>query len=527
MFTGRYVVHPFLLALYPIIFLYAHNIDLYLGTTFLRPAIISLGLTTMLWLLLVLFTGSARRAGVILSTFILGFFTYGHINALLGDFSISFGDYFIGKSKLTLGALAVVTLGVAIFIAKSNKTWKPQTGLLNLVAIALFVFPVIKIVGHENPDPELWRTGTVPLFDDSLTAVRPDVPNIYYIILDGYTRQDILTDVFGYDNADFMDALASRGFYIAKNSYSNYSQTILSLGSALNMNYIKDDWINSTGEFARDRAPLMRAIRENAVVRQLGEHDYQFVALTSGYWGVDIPNADLNPRASPALSEFELILLDSTPVLDVLYTLGLFDPWSLHAKRIEFIWDQLGEATAPGGPKFVFAHVIAPHPPFVFDADGTWIDFRKTRRFRTFTYVDGIHSGNNTAVYKTKYLAQLKYVNGRVISAIDAILANSEKPPVIVIQGDHGSSSRFNPNLSNPDRAKIKERHAILNAYLLPAADNGMLYESLTPVNSFRVIFNQYFGYNLPLLPDQVLYSSWLDPFDFEDVTDSLDEEIQ
>lgn len=77
---------------------------------------------------------------------------------------------------------------------------------------------------------------------------------------------------------------------------------------------------------------------------------------------------------------------------------------------------------------------------------------------------------------------------------IDAILAKSSVPPIIVLQGDHA------PQLLTEGYNK----HKILNAYYLPDGNVDWLYPTITPVNTFRVILDEYFGEELPLLPDNI-----------------------
>jgi hypothetical protein len=73
---------------------------------------------------------------------------------------------------------------------------------------------------------------------------------------------------------------------------------------------------------------------------------------------------------------------------------------------------------------------------------------------------------------------------------------DSRIPPVIIVQGDHGPL----PDLTE----EPSQRLPILNAYYLPGVEmDSMLYPSISPVNSFRVVLNSYFGQNLPLLEDQ------------------------
>ena len=67
---------------------------------------------------------------------------------------------------------------------------------------------------------------------------------------------------------------------------------------------------------------------------------------------------------------------------------------------------------------------------------------------------------------------------------------------MIIIQGDHGLDT--------------EARMAILNAYYLPGDGAKMLYPTITPVNSFRVVFNAYFGQEYPILPDTSLYSDMM-----------------
>jgi hypothetical protein len=101
---------------------------------------------------------------------------------------------------------------------------------------------------------------------------------------------------------------------------------------------------------------------------------------------------------------------------------------------------------------------------------------------------------------------------------IDTILENSASPPIIIIQGDHGSGMYFS-NVSKDDSC-LKERASILNAYYLPGLADNPLYETITPVNSFRIIFNQYFGTHFPTLEDRVYYSSVKGFYEFLDVTE-------
>jgi hypothetical protein len=149
------------------------------------------------------------------------------------------------------------------------------------------------------------------------------------------------------------------------------------------------------------------------------------------------------------------------------------------------------------GPKFVFAHVLLPHVPLVFRADGSI-----TTDDRYFRETFDQPTSNEYLI--DGYKNQVEYINQRMLSIVEAIIKNSARPPVIIIQGDHG--------------LLYYDHFPILNAYYLPEGGSQKLYPSITPVNSFAVVFNQYFGAQLSLLPDNSYSSLYSRPYDFKAV---------
>jgi hypothetical protein len=149
----------------------------------------------------------------------------------------------------------------------------------------------------------------------------------------------------------------------------------------------------------------------------------------------------------------------------------------------------------------IFAHIISPHPPFVFDARGRPVVPRQG-----YSLNDGDEFRGTLDEYLVGYAMQVQFVNQKLEQVIDAILANSPTPPVIILQGDHGPGSHL--NWSSPEQSCLWERASILNAYYLPGGGESGLYPSISPVNTFRVVLNAYFGANLPLLPDLTYFTS-------------------
>lgn len=363
----------------------------------------------------------------------------------------------------------------------------------------------------------------------SVTEVRKDLdrssshPDIYYIILDGYASSSILEEVYDYDNGPFLDHLTSLGFHVTADSRANYCQTAFSLASSLSMQYL-DSLAERVGSDYQRLAPLLSAVHNNELFAFLKEHGYVTVVFATGWSMTDIRGADvhISPRWTP--DEFQTAVLDMALLPFVMDQVGGVDEYDLHRQRILYGFDHLADFTQEEAPVFVFAHMMIPHPPFVFGPDGeeTNPDYpyslhdassliRKKRLARD-GYVDG-------------HRDQLVFANSKVQSALEAIISRSKEPPVIILQSDHGPGSLLNKE--DLYSTYLRERMSILYAYFLPDGGDAQLYEEITPVNTFRVVLNSYFGTDLALLEDESYFSTWSHPYAFIDVTDEVAAEVE
>lgn len=475
-------LHPLLFGLFPILSLLGHNIIEVAPADSLRAILSAVLVLGLLWLLTRAITRwSWSRVGLVVSLFALLFFSYGHVYALVEGASLlglRFGRH-----------LFLVPFWLAIFLAGIRgiaRIGDPATltRTLNFIGVALLVFPLFQIGSHEYTTLRSRARSQAPAPGQTDGAPQPD---IYYIILDAYTRDDTLLEVFGYDNTPFLEALEERGFYIPQCTRSNYVRTYLSISSSLNMDYVQ--------AFAPYHGPgeLTAMIKDSAVRRYLTARGYSIVAFDPGYFRTRWPDADLWLRYENrsgglrTINEYEAQLVETTALsflLDANLVLGgsplgfIYETTRVEKyNRVEFIFDTLEDMPEVPGPKFVWVHVPAPHGPYVFTAKGSisW-------------------APEDTP---TGYRDQVVYLNQRVLDAVDAILARSEVPPIIVIQGDHGSELTLN------DARRLN----VLNAYLVPAESRARLYPTITPVNTFRLIFDEAFGEDFGLLPDVSYYS--------------------
>jgi hypothetical protein len=516
---GRWVVHPFLLSIYPILALFAQNAREVRAVDPLRVGAISLVCTAILWLALSLLCRDWRKAGLITSAIVAAFFTFETIpTALKVQFWRVCRFWAIPDVQdvppwLTLICEAALLIGLAYVVVVKVRNTEAPTAFLNVFTALLIVIPVYGVVSVKASGPALRpprRPTAFPL------GPRPAaLPDIYYIILDGYARSDVMKSYFGYDNTPFLDRLKEKGFYVASHSIANYCQTPLSLSASLNAAYL-DDLVKGLG---KDQTELSGLIGDSNVMASLRPLGYKFVTFATGYDPTEHPSADVYLSPHPYASGFERLVIDGTPLAVVWPSAARSNPVTRSRERTQYLLEQIAEITKNPAPTFTLAHVFCPHPPFVFGENGEDVSVR----FRKYTLTGGDRVRGrfrNPADFSLAYRGQSVFITERIEQAILSILAKSPEPPIIILQSDHGSE--LNLDMHDVNNSDLKERMSILNAFYFPGKRYGALYEGISPVNAFRVVFNTYFGANLELLPDRSFFSTWDEPYRFVDVTQAV-----
>jgi hypothetical protein len=490
----RFPLHPFLFAIYPILALLAFNISEVDYSSGFRPLVLSILVAGLLVLILYLFYHDWKRAALISTIILILFFSYGHLYLLLKGVEVS-GIYLFRHR--TLVPIWIILTAIAIWWASRKSTnITSMTYTLNVVGLFLLIFPIIQLVSFfvQSESSQASAEQNTSVLDLKLSSQPPD---IYYIILDGYGRSDILKNEYDYDNSDFLNSLKKLGFFITDCAQSNYAQTQISLASSLNFNYL-DALSNHFVPGSEDRTGLDALIHHGLVRQSLEKAGYKTVAFATGFLATELSDADyfLGPQRSLGeLNEFESLLMETTfaRLLQDGNSFGMQNSGSeLYRKRTLFALDKLDKLSYIKGPKFVFVHLVIPHPPYVFGPTGGPVEAADVGTTKT-------QQG------ASHYRDQAIYISSRMKEIVPRIIANSTTPPIIVIQGDHG------PTVASRPRSRMSN----LNVYLLPGAETS-LYPTITPVNTFRVIFNNYFGQNLQYLDDVSLYSDYEDPFNFK-----------
>lgn len=527
--------YPFAFGCFPLFSLYVNNADKLRVQEVVGVVLIVLVLTAVLIIILKQVVRQPHKAALLVSMFWLVFFSYEHVINAVGYILNAIG-LFEKMHFLLRGNLADIfwlsLWGILLFlmifsVLKYRKDLAFVGRLFNVLGAGVLgaVFLNWSLVNFRQPHDEIKnyiRAWQQYVAAESLVEIAPQsdrLPDIYYIIMDGLGRADVLEEYYQVDTEAFTSALEDMGFYIADASYANYHWTLFSIASSLNFMYL-DDLAAAMGPDTLSLTPPEAMIENNRLFAQLKLQDYQIITFADGYAPIDITSGDV--YFSPSrwmLNAFQNEVFNTTPLPALFRALALRSPYDLHREHVLFALDHLADMSSHAGPKLVFAHIIAPHPPFVFDAQGAAV-----QPTANFSLLDGsqFQESASRQEYIHGYREQTAYVLERLRLEVERILAQSERPVVMVIQADHGPGAYW--DIRSAENTDLHERMAIFNAYYFSDGNYAALYPEITPVNSFRVVLNAYLNTTLELLPDRNYFFSLTNPYLLMDVTDELND---
>jgi hypothetical protein len=422
--------------------------------------------------------GDAHRGGILAALWVLAF--------LSGE-----------NPAMTLAIVAMTALLFAerYLLAKRPQfiPW-PRIGLIVSRLVIIFALAVviqavqmgslagaIRSITHETA---LRPTPASPLPG----AVDPD---IYVLLLDGHTRADVLGEVFGRDGDALTTALTADGFVVAPHSRANYTQTGETLPSLLNQAHLRDI-PRMAGLLAgtEDEVPgavVRNAINDNATSTFLHDRGYEIDAISAGFEQVVLREAD-HFVDTGQVNEFELTVLKQSVVGHILERVAPDAISAQQRDRIRGVFDAFAAAPSWVGdrPRFVFAHVPSPHPPWVFHADGS----PRTVSFRDEWLMETpATTGLTDAELKVGYADQVADVDRRLLETVprlEAAIAARGRPAVVVLFSDHGS-------WIGADDGDIRLRFK--NLLAVWSTDGAVSVEpNLTLVNLFPSLFAQLYG---------------------------------
>lgn len=492
---ARRAYYPALFVLYPALFLFAHNIEETAFEALLLPMALTALVAGMVGLAARLAVRDRRKAALLTFISLFAIFSYGHAMNILSGIK---GFPAAVPVAASIGAWIGVAVVLGFFVVRAKRPLTGLTSFLNLSVAILVVLALVQVAGFYlrpllAPRPE--KSPMAGLKLDAAAARREGGrPDIYYLIFDRYGAGRTLRDYFDFDNSEFLGYLKSKGFYVAGNSHCNYVGTSLSLASSLNMEYL--DFLTKKGPVKK--SVITRMVQDYEVWRLLRSAGYRFIHFGDWYEPTRINrNADLNFRSGGMIdlsSDFARKFLETTLARPFFRDSVMA---STTSDQLLEKFSRLAEISGTPGPKFVFAHILLPHHPFLFGPNGE----------------NAMNGDAPSRFQDRKYIDQLRFTNTKIRELVDAILAKSERDPIIILQSDEGPGDeekplnllrRFTGNNRYALNARIRCR--ILNAYRFPGVDPGVFYPAISPVNSFRLLFDRYFGTSFGLLPDKTYW---------------------
>lgn len=514
-----------LFTFYPLLFLWAVNISQMDPAVVIRPVLFTLLGSAFLYGLLYLAFRNGIKSALIGTLLLIAYFSYGHIYYA----ARSVPALKILNHHFVLIPLYILILGLGIWGIFRIKKYDNFVLYLNGIGLLLVAIQVLELsyaygeTSYITSRPAKVQSTLAP------PSALQKLPDIYVIVLDTYMRSDALKQDLGYDNSPFINQLREMGFYVAGCGHPNYTFTYASISALLNMRYIQGAYANDIWSDFSDNGFWSNLLKNSEVRAQLKSIGYKTVAFQEEYPLVEFDNSDVligtdHPSINSAyLYPFEVLYQQSTaaiiftaldpggkvegyfqrifasPAKGSLDLSGLTGPNKdfvvAHIISTNFILDHITDVPAIAGPKFTYIHLFIPHAPFVFGPDGEIMTDPG--------YYGGDRAGATTEAYQLKgYVNQVQYIDKRIVPILQTVISKSKNPPIIILMGDHG--------LENSNRSTD------LLAYYLPEHGSSKLYPNFTPVNSFRLIFDEYFGANYPLLPDKTYISDTLtapDPY--------------
>ncbi len=436
----------------------------------------------------------------------LAILSYANLRNTIVDWSVIewVHQYFI----LPVGALLIVA-ALILVLRKFPKAFASITSILTVAGLFLIAtsgFDALKA------STSLKKSRSAVHHSLPQLTASTDTPDIYFFIFDRYTGSASLKSLYGYDNSGFLDKLRERGFYVADKSSANYFGTFHSVPATLNFNY-HHELVKDVPKSIGGEALLDTFLKDNATVLALKEAGYDYYHVGSWWdhtrtnWQAESSVA-FTPTRLPLPAMASYFLTDVTLLRPLVNRFGGLRAQKIVESEIAAI-DRLSKQG--GQPKIVFSHFLLPHNPNIYDKDCRGLSLEESKKR------EGTTAG---------YLEQVTCTNQFILQMVDSIQKNSQRPPLIVVQSDEGQPLHYLDEPADlrswPDK-ELLERFPNLNAIYFPDKNYEALYPTLSSVNTFRIIFNQFFGTNLAILPDKnYMLPRYYSPYGEVDVTDRV-----
>jgi hypothetical protein len=505
-------------AVYPLVIVFGTNLPInpLRGVVIARTFLAAVGWTmALLWAMKLLRWNLVTRAMWLAIFFCLcDFFRTAILGALHAGIAVNLA------SKTFAAAYLVVSAAIATVILRPWRRVTPDPTALAVLAIPLLISASYPGISRYLANRDVWQAEVDRVIDAGLAggSDKPSgpLPDIYYVVLDEFGRADVLQEYYQYDLSWFVKSLQGHGLYVPERSASNYPQTYPSLASTLNFTYL-DQLSSVVGGDSRDNTPLLSLITRNALLKRAKAAGYRVVVIGDPYlmsWTFESADECICPIYG--LRGTERSAIELTPL--AAFSLRNWD-YASHRREVNSALDGLVSVVPENGPKFVFVHVLSPHPPFVFAPDGA-----PRQPDSLYRLNDGDDFQGTREEYVRGYRDQAAYIARRMAGFVEAVSARPGPRPVIVMHGDHGPGSMLRQN--DAASTNVHERMSIFAAYAFPG-EGPAPWPAITPINAARLLATRYLGAHLPPLADDSYFAGAKRPYEFVRVTGRVTGEHQ
>ena len=463
------IIFPFLLAFFPSWILILKNYDeLIFQDILISLAIVSVSI--IIWIVIRKIIKNGNKAALITGVGVVFFFYFGYVQDALKGILVS--NIPVNKTSILVPISIIIFIILTVYFIKSKNNFESIIKIANVVSITLILVVCVQFI---------------------IPGASAEKPNVYHIILDEYTDNEILTKKFGYNNEKFLEFLNNNGFYMHDKLFSTFGGTVKELNVILNMEYPKKlRWMSEDYE----------SLNNNKVMSIFSNQDYSVIETNSMMRWKNFSDVDTKLCYDTNFINSEFL----DQVLGKSIIRYFLEKYQQDTRRdtVRCTFDVLNEITLKtDGPKYVFSHVYVPHPPFLFGPNGENVipDHRE---------ISGLQSWENPQ----GYVNQLIYATNEITVVIKNIVKNDPNA-IIIVQGDTGTLT--GTDISKKTMKEIYQAHSILYAVRIPDVEDS---DYMIPVNTYRIIFNNYFNMNY----DYLEYHSYLVDNDgnMEDITKKL-----
>jgi hypothetical protein len=452
---------------------------------------------TLSFLILYAVIKDRQKAGVIITVSGIIFLFFGNIKESFRH--IPWLDIFTHYRYY----LPLIFLLSAFIIYKTAKA-KKLSRVNSYLNILILVYLLIETWNFTRIQKEI-KTSTRKLITkhtDPQTQVNVhSLPNIYYMLFDCYPSSSFQKEMLGADNSYFDSILRAKGFYIATNSSSNYNRTSFSMAATLNMDYL--EWLNPSGETSvidyNRSLYLVKHAASIELLKKNGYHLYNFSIF-------DIDDKPSIKKENFLTGPIDQVIFYNTAWNCLLRDISLqikpgpgntsrnaklnmlerkYGPQKKYNQQVLDTITSVINTENKNSPFFLYAHLYLPHFPYFFDSSGR-------------PYPEDSLYNDSLITDRKKFTGYISYTNQKILSLVEHLFQRPGGSDIVIIQSDHG--------LADMDFTRKKDAFRNYFAVYFPDHDYRLLYDSISNINTFRVILNKYLNYKFPSLKDHSVY---------------------